>query len=130
VTRPNDQHGLKPLLPGQNPLIQSIGYQLTVPDPNPGTAGVVISAADWQFCYDVAKPQLQVVVRASLAQAPSPAGGPPAPPAPTTIVTLQAIASDDDLNAIISWLGTFKGAQMAAAQSKKSDSSGDGKKHS
>lgn len=120
------------------PLVQSIGYDLTPPIPNPEMNGVTIYAADWQFCYDVAKPALKVLVRAQLVAAPPPTqptttGATPAPtptptpastsPGPTTTVLLEADASNDDLNAIITWLGTFKGALMAAQNKKEIDKS-------
>jgi hypothetical protein len=120
------------------PLVQSIGYDLTPPIPNPEMNGVTISAADWQFCYDVAKPALKVLVRAQLVAttpptpppttgstpAPAPTPAPtPALPGPTTMVLLEADASNDDLNAIIAWLGTFKGALMAAQTKKEIDKS-------
>ncbi len=104
--------------PLRHPLMQGIGYELSLPDPNPEVAGAAIAKARWGFCYDVANPRLRVVVTAILAPVPPPPPPPgapaPPPPASAAMVDLEAIASDEDLDAIIAWLGSFKAAMMTA----------------
>ncbi len=125
--------------PPRNALMQSIGYDLPPKDSNPSVNGVSIVSARWGFCYDVADPVLKVGVNVTLAMTPpiSPEGvnGQPAAasvppstllpsnsqPLATACVQLSVSANEEELTALMSWLGSFKGI-LATANSKKKSS--------